>query len=204
MLYNGDAPWTDEMQMRHLIGRTSPLLEPFQPSQRSLVLDERHIALDDLPLGNLMRAVVGFEQSRTPQQLVEVAMMLRDWLDAPSDTELGRTFVAWIQDIANRIEPGASLNLGTTLEEASMSLVERAAEWPEQWRSEGRSEGQGEGMAKALHAIAEQRFGTETGARLAALLPSIDDAARVTEVHQWIASSRTGDELIERVSGTQA
>ncbi len=97
-----------------------------------------------------------------------------------------------------------------------MSLVDRVAQWPEQWRSEGRREGrlegrsegrlegQGEGMAKALHAIAEQRFGVETGARLAALLPSIDDADRVTEVHQWIASSRTGDELIERVTGKQA
>ena len=89
------------------------------------------------------------------------------------------------------------------MEEASTSLVDRVAQWPEQWRSEGRSEGQGEGMAKALHAIAEQRFGAETGARLAALLPSIDDADRVTEVHQWIASSRTGDELIERVSGSR-
>ena len=59
-------------------------------------------------------------------------------------------------------------------------------------------------MAKALHAIAKQRFGAETSARLAALLPSIDDADRVTEVNQWIASSRTGDELIERVSGKQA
>ena len=147
-----------------------------------------------------MRAVVGFEQSRTPQQLVEVAVILRGWLDSPSDTELGRAFVAWIQDIANRIEPGASLNLGPTLEEASMSLVDRVAEWPEQWRREG----EGEGMAKALHAIAEQRFGAETRARLAAILPSIDDAAHVTEVHRWIASSRTGDELIERVSGKQA
>ena len=208
VLYNGDAPWTDEVQMRHLIGRTSLLLEPCQPSQRSLVLDERHIALDDLPLGNLMRAVAGLEQSRTPQQLAQWVVALREWLDSPSDTELGGAFVAWIQDMANRVEPGASLDLGNTLEEASMSLVDRVAQWPEQWRSEGRSEGrnegQGEGMAKALHAIAKQRFGAETSARLAALLPSIDDADRVTEVNQWITSSRTGDELIERVSGKQA
>ncbi len=79
-----------------------------QPSQRSLVLDERHITLDDLPLGNLMRAVAGLEQSRTPQQLAQWAVALRDWLDSPSDTELGAAFVAWIQDMANRVEPGAS------------------------------------------------------------------------------------------------
>ena len=47
-----------------------------QPAQRSLVLDERRVPADDLPLGNLMRGVVGFEQSRSPADLARVAVAL--------------------------------------------------------------------------------------------------------------------------------
>ena len=51
------------------------------------------IAVDDLPLGDLMRAVVGFEQSRTPADVLRVAEALRDWLSA-RNSELGGAFAA--------------------------------------------------------------------------------------------------------------
>ena len=92
VLYNGDAPWTAALEMRDLVAPVSVELSPFQPSQRSLLLDERRVAVDDLPFGNLMRAVVGFEQSRTPADMVEVARALRGWLRSPGDIELGRAF----------------------------------------------------------------------------------------------------------------
>ena len=46
-----------------------PALAPYQPSQRHMVLDERHTAADDVRLRKLTRAVVLLEQSRTPEQL---------------------------------------------------------------------------------------------------------------------------------------
>ena len=61
---------------------------------------------------------------------------------------------------------GPSLPLGTTLEEATMTLLDRVAQWPEQWRREGVAEGRREGMAEGvarerqlLRRLATLRFG---------------------------------------------
>ena len=196
VLYNGDTPWTEDVEMRRLIAPTLPVLEPFQPSQRSLVLDERRIAVDDLPVGNLMRAVAGLEQSRTPEELGQSTVELGDWPGAPIGRELGRAFVAWIQEMANLVESGEPLELGETLEEASMALVDRVAEWPEMYRREGGTEA----LRRVICRMAERRFGVGTTSRLANLLASIGDADRLEEVTLWVMDCRTVDELIGRVS----
>ena len=85
VLYNGAAPWTGRLDMRSLIADVPAALVHCQPAQRSLLLDERRVAVDDLPLGNLMRAVIGFEQSRTPADITRVARALRGWLRSPRD-----------------------------------------------------------------------------------------------------------------------
>ena len=57
-----------------------------------LVLDERHVANDDLPEDNLMAAVVGLEQSRSPPDLVRVVDALRGLLREPRYNEPKRAF----------------------------------------------------------------------------------------------------------------
>ena len=213
VLYNGDAPWTAKVEMRDLIAPVAPSLEPFQPSQRTLVLDERHMALDDLPLGNLVRGLVGLEQSRTPERVLEVTTALRELLRAPGDTELIRAFVAWIEQHASRVDPsGKGIDLGGTLEEAMTTLGERwAAEFPKHWRREGRQEGlaQGrkEGVAQGrregvererelLRRMAAVRFGRRVGEQARALLAEIDDWDRLAEVGELIAGADRGEDLL--------
>ena len=54
-------------EVEDLIVPVGPCLAPYQPSQRYLVLDERHMEEDDLPRRNLMMtAVVRLEQSCSP------------------------------------------------------------------------------------------------------------------------------------------
>ena len=201
VLYNGDAPWTAALEMRDLVAPVSVGLSPFQPSQRSLLLDERRVAVDDLPFGNLMRAVVGFEQSRTPADMVEVAHALRGWLRSPGDSELGRAFADWMRQMVVRISPGeAGLELGETLEEATMTLVERVAQWPEQWRREGLVEGRREGVARQralLHRLASIRFGEAVGERVESLLANTADWERLAAVGELIAAAEREAELID-------
>ena len=221
VLYNGDAPWTAKVEMRDLIAPVAPSLQPLQPSQRTLVLDERHMALDDLPLGNLVRGLVGLEQSRTPERVLEVTTALRELLRAPGDTELIRAFVAWIEQHASRVDPsGKGIELGGTLEEAMMTLGERwAAEFPKHWRREGRQEGlaqgrregvaQGrrEGVAQGrregvererdlLRRMAAVRFGRSVGEQARALLAEIDDWDRLAEVGELIAGADRAEDLL--------
>ena len=55
VLYNGESPWSAEQDVADLIGETGPALLPYQPSQRHLVVDERHAEADYA--GELTRAV---------------------------------------------------------------------------------------------------------------------------------------------------
>ena len=212
VLYNGDAPWTGALEMRNLVAPVPAALSPCQPSQRSLLLDERRVAVDDLPLGNLMRAVVGFEQSRTPADVARVAQALRGWLRSEPDSEIGRAFAAWMAQMVDRISPDpAEVELGETLEEATMTLVERVAQWPEQWRREGVAEGRREGVAEGrregaarqralLGRFAAGRFGEVVGERIETLLDDTEDWERLSAAAGLIATAQDEAELVDGVA----
>ena len=204
VLYNGDAPWTAALEMRDLVAPVPEPLSACQPSQRSLLLDERRVPVDHLPLNNLMRAVVGFEQSRTPADVARVAEALRGLLRSPQDSNLGRAFAAWMQQMVVGTNPGQTgLELGETLGEATMTLVERMAQWPEQWRSEGVAEGHREGVARQralLCRFAAGRFGDAAGERVERLLGDTDDWERLSAAAELIATAQGEADLIDGVS----
>ena len=207
VLYNGETRWTAELEMRKLIAPVPDLLAPCQPSQRSLLLDERRVAVDDLPLGNMVRALVGFEQSRSPEELVRVATALNDWLRVQPEPGLAGVFVDWMQQIAARMARADEVApLGRTLEEAAMSLVERVAQWPEQWRREGVAQGRREEAADRLvwerGVLARQaalRFGTAVGDAIEGLLNDTEDADHLSKVAELVVSTGTGSELTDAV-----
>lgn len=216
VVYNGDAPWSAALEMRELIAPVPEPLASCQPSQRSVLLDERRVAVDDLPLGNLIRTVVGFEQSESPADLVRVANALRDWLRHPDDTDLGRAFAAWMEQLVARLDPAVEL---AALEDGTMTLVERVAQWPEQWRREGVAEGRREGVAEGrregvaegrregvaqeralLRRLAALRFGEATADQVETLLVGTDDWDRLATVAELIISVENGQELIDGVA----
>ncbi len=128
--------------MGSLITPVGPWLPPYQPAQRYHLIDLQGVPADDLPYRNLLRAVARLEQSRSPR---DVAALLR-WLPKRGAEELRRAFVDWLRQMAERMAPpGAIVPAIRTLEEASMTLVERVAEWPKQWLPEGREQGRGRG-----------------------------------------------------------
>ena len=179
------------------------VLSPCQPSQRSLLLDERHVAVDDLPPGNLMRAVTGLEQSGTPEELLRVAAALVVQLRSPRHADLRGAFQAWLTQLAKRMGPGqADLILGGTLEEATMTLAERVAQWPEQWRREGVAEGRREGIAQERALLRRQaavRFGDAVAGRVEDLLRATEDWDELAEAAELIVRAETGAGLIDAV-----
>ena len=211
VLYNGDAPWTAALEMRDLLAPVPAELAPCQPSQRALLLDERRAAVDDLPLGNLMRAVIGFEQSRTPADLARAAVAAAAWLVSPPESELNKAFAWWLRQLVARIGPEqAGVDLGETLEDATMTLAERVAQWPEQWRREGVEEGRREGVAQEHRAAlgrertllrrqAAARFGDATGARVGTLLEDLADWDRLAAVGELIVRAGSARELLDGI-----
>ena len=219
VLYNGTEPWTAAPEMRALMTAVGPWLAPYQPAQRYCLLDLRRVAADDLPYRNLLRAVARLEQSRSPQDVVRAVKALQRWLPNRGAEELRRGFVDWIRQIAGALAPpGALVPAIRTLEEASMTLVERVAEWPKQWLREGREQGVAEGHAQGvaegraqgltqgvdqqrtlLCRQAAARFNADTAAHLADLLAPIADPARLAEVGAWLVRSDTAAEFLARV-----
>jgi len=218
VLYNGTEAWTAAAELRALITPVGPWLAPYQPAQRYCLLDLRRVPADDLPCRNLLRAVARLEQSRSPQDVVRLVTALRRWLPKRGAEELRRAFVDWIRQIAGALAPpGATLPAIRTLEEASMTLLERVAEWPKQWLQEGRAQGVAEGREQGrAQGVAEgrnqgvdqqrallcrqaaARFDADTAARLADLLAPIADPERLAAAGDWLVRCDTAAEFLAR------
>ena len=215
VLYNGTKPWTAAPDMGSLITPVGPWLAPFQPAQRYYLIDLQRVAADDLPYRNLLRAVARLEQSRSPQDVMRAVKALQRWLPKQGAEELRRAFADWLHQMAERMAPpGALVPAIRTLEEASMTLVERVAEWPKQWLREGREQGVAEGRQQGVAEGREQgvdqqrallcrmaaaRFDADAAARLADLLAPIADPERLAEVGDWLVRCETAAAFFARV-----
>ena len=212
VLYNGARPWRSAREMRELIAAAGPELAPCQPAQRYHVVDERHLADDDLPSGNLMTSVVQLEQSGSYEDLARVVDALRAKLSDPRDAALRRVFLDWVRQVAERVvPPGGWVPPVQTLEELKMTLVERAAEWPKQWLREGIEQGVKQGLEQGierglalqralLRRQAALRFGAETASRVSRAVERIADPEGLAAAGDWIVRAADGDELVARLT----
>ena len=202
VLYNGNTPWTAARQVEELIQPADGPLASNRPSQRHHLVDERHVAVDDLPQSNLVTAVVCLEQSRSEADLAAVAGMLQRCLPSPEDAELRQVFADWMRETVRRLLPeGEHLPVRMTLEEVEMTLVERVGEWPKQWMREGIEQGLAHERA-LLRRQAYARFGSDTAQRLEEVLAGIADPERLAEVGEWLVRCDTGNELLARLTLT--
>ena len=189
-----------------------PKLARCQPAQRYHVVDERRLAENDLPDGNLMTSVVRLEQSRSAADLARVVESLSATLSDPRETELRRVFVDWVRRLAARLAPpgGASPPM-RTLEELKMTLEERVAEWPKLWLQEGIEQGIEQGVKQGieqgltheralLRRQAALRFGEEAAERAAPALARIANPEGLATAGDWIVRANSGDELVARLT----
>jgi len=166
------------------------------------VLDEHHVAEEDLPGANLVTAVIRLERIESPSDLVGVVDLLREWLRRPEDKELRRAFMDWVRRIAERLVPGGErLAAEMTLGDMRMTVVERVSEWPKQWVREGREQGLDQGRAEErvlLERMTALRFGRGTARRLSAVLAGITDPERLAEVGEWLVCCETAEAFLAR------
>lgn len=198
VLYNGAIPWRAAREFADLVQPAGPALESYRPSQRYHVLDEHHVAEDDLPEPNLVTAMIRLERIDSPSDLIRVVDLLREWLQRPKDQELRRAFTDWVRRIAERLLPsGEKLAAEMTLEDMRMTVVERVSEWPKQWMREGLEQGRAEERA-LLERMAASRFGTDTAELLSAVLAETADPERMAEVGEWLVRCETAEEFLAR------
>ena len=207
--------------MRGLVADPGPNLAPYQLSQRHVVLDERRASADDKRLQRFTRAVLLLEQSRSPEDLVQVARLLRGWLGSfvrgagPSRTpaegssdrgELKRAFADWLWVLCARLRSGDEPPPPElTLEDVAMTLEERVISWREPLIRQGVEQGRQQGVEREralLRRLAEARFGADTAGRLFALLAREDDSQRLATIGEAIVRCETSGELLRRARQT--
>ena len=190
VLYTGEARWRAAVEVGELIAPVGPELAPYQPSQRYVVVDERHVGAEDLPGRNLMAAVLGLEQSRGPEDLERVVEKLVEWLRDSHDGELKRAFTDWVWRLARHFEPGDAEPVPVrTLEGVRMTLEERVAEWPKQWFREGREQGIREGIEKMAEQLMPAGAGPPPGDAPEGMGMTLEE--RVAEwPKQWLREGR--------------
>ena len=211
VLYNGTTPWRAAREFADLVQSAGPALESYRPSQRYHVLDEHHVAEEDLPEPNLVTAMIRLERIDSPSDLIRVVDLLREWLQRPEDQDLRRAFTDWVRRIAERLLPGEEkLAAEMTLEDMRMTVVERVSEWPKQWMREGLERGiergieQGRAENRVLLArMAASRFGTDTAQRLSSVLAEIADPERLVEVGEWLVRCETAEEFLARAESVR-
>ena len=216
VLYNGDSPWRPATEMRELIAAPPPALAPCQPSQRHFVLDERRVRAEELKLHELTLAVAQLEQSRSVADLARVARRLTERLSGTGEGELRRTFADWLRTLERRLGAGDQTRRppdDLSLEDMTVSLEERVAEWPKPYIQQGREEGRREGISlgrregieqqrQMLRRLASARFGAATGDRLVAAIGTEADPQRLMDVAEAIVRCTTGSELLREVGVT--
>lgn len=195
VLYNGETRWRAADNIADLVEWMPGGLSRYKPSLQYLLLDEG--AIVDQPgwpdeTRNAVSALFRLEYHRSLDDMLAVLGRLSDWLKAPEQTGLRRTFAIWIKRVLlpSRL-PGVDLSGMEPLHELSemhSMLGERAKQWPQQWkeqgleegRREGRQEGRREGRAAILARQIERKFG-----ELPSALQQRLEQASEAELEQW-------------------
>ena len=209
VLYNGDAPWRPTTEMRELIAAPSPLLAPYQPSQRHFVLDQRRARAEDFKLHELTWTVAQLEQSSSADDLARLGRRLTALLAGAGEVELRRTFAHWLWALRRPLVGGSPTPMppeDMNLEDLAMSLEERVAEWPKPYIEQGIQQGIERGISQGmeherqlLRRLAAARFDSATADRLAMAIGTESDPQRLEEVGEAIVRCATGRELLRKI-----
>ncbi len=170
VLYSGEDGWTAAPEISELIEAVPGGLERYRPHMRYLLVEERGFSEAELaPMQNLVAALFRLENSRGPEDIVQVLELLIEWLQVPEQAELARALGVWLRRslLASRM-PDIDIPEIENLQEARTMLAERVKDWKKQWQDESRKEGEKIGQKKGrkkgestiLLKLLNHKFGT--------------------------------------------
>jgi len=136
-----EGRYTDE----ELCLRQTPLSGVFSIEKASTNRKELQQAIDRI-VAIIQADPIRLEHNRDEQDMLEVLGTLVEWLKAPEQTGLRRSFVVWIRRVllpsqAPEMELPEFSDL-QDLHEVHDMLAERIKKWPEQWEARGEVKGE--------------------------------------------------------------
>jgi len=144
VLHNGKGHWRSPLRLESLFVPVPNELKRYLPRLTYRLLDERQLDLHLPELAhNRTAALFRIETNETAENLPALTQAFDDIL-SPEESDLRRSFRAWLSAIARRTFPDAIIPESVNLAEAPM-LEETLIEWREKNRREARREGRKEG-----------------------------------------------------------
>ena len=142
--------------------------------------------------------------SNEPADVYGVVQNLIEWLKAPEQTSLRRSFAVWIRRVLLPVRlPGQSLPEIKDLMEVNAMLAERVKEWTHEWeakgiqkgRKEGRKAGRQEGEIGVLLRQMRLKFGALGAATLARVQSA--DTDQLLRWSEHILSAETVEDIFQ-------
>jgi len=152
VLYNGRPRWQAPTDIQALIFPVTGELARYQPRLHYLLLDEGRFEEQALaPLQNLVAALFRLENSRDAAAIQQVLRHLIDWLHAPQQAGLRRSFTEWLRRVLlpSRL-PDITIPAMQELQEVDDMLAERVKEWYAEYERKGLQAGMEKGLEKGL------------------------------------------------------
>ncbi len=200
VLYNGKQSWNGATSVEDLIQQVPGGLSKYRPTLTYLLLDESRHQLQGVPADNLVAAIFRLEQSHEPADVRGVVQQLIEWLKAPEQTSLRRSFAVWIRRVLLPVRlPGQSLPEIKDLMEVNAMLAERVKEWTYEWKQEGIEEGMQKGMQKGEAGILLRQMHLKFGKLEAEVLAKVEsaDPDQLLVWSEHILSAKTVEEIFQ-------
>ncbi len=200
VLYNGKPPWSGATSVQDLIQDVPGGLSRYRPTLTYLLLDESRHQLQGVPADNLVAAIFRLEQSNEPADVHGVVQQLIEWLKAPEQTLLRRSFAVWIRRVLLSVRlPSQEMPEINDLIEVDAMLAERVKEWTHEWEAKGVRKGRKEGMQKGEAGILLRQMHLKFGKLDAEVLAKIESAS-AEQLLVWsehILSAQTVEEMFQ-------
>ena len=213
VVYYGAGEWKAEHEVAGLCAAPGAAREPYQPSQRHLVLDVGRYIGPFAEECNWMTELVRLARTPDPEMVTtELRGVSARWPESEYDNLL-KDILTWLGQVHFPMhnikleipELADARETITVLHQVGMDWsaklrAEGRTEGRAEGRTEGQAEGRAEGQAALMRRLAARKFGAETADRLAERLAEIPDPGRTVEVGEWLLECDSGEELLERVA----
>lgn len=223
VVHAGQSKWRAAQRVAELVapeprdmgkGDAEPALRPdgLFGGDGYLLLDSAQLTPDDGHDHNAAWLLAAFENP-SPTHLAAWVEALRQRLAGPELKPLQETILRWADWVVRQrigLDMGLSdmTQVNALQKEGDLTdyIEARRRAWMQDYheerREEGRQEGREEGLQNNRHLLvrlASNRFGLQTGQRLAEVLADFDDLSRFEQVSDLILDSADGNELLRRL-----
>jgi hypothetical protein len=200
VFYNGKTAWNASEELRHLVAAGPDELEPYQASQRYLLIDQTTLdptALDGAR--NLVAALCRIELCESADILMDVAATLGVWLAGEEQSLLRQSILCWISRLKKDGIKGGTIpevqrllegeTMGERFQRRYANMVEYILDAGLQ---KGLAQGREEGRLQTLRAMLKLQLAQRFGPVSAIAATRIEEASEA-EVERWVGGLLTAD-----------